>query len=53
MYSLLDLLGEEKARELVGGEKSQYKTETCVVVKRARHNVPVEVLLMQLQAYTA
>jgi hypothetical protein len=49
VYSLTDLLGEEKAQELIEGSK--YAGETCVVIKRARHNVPVEILLMQLQAY--
>lgn len=51
VYSLHDLLGEDKTRELVQG--SQYKGETCVVMKRGRHNVPVELLLMQLQSYLA
>jgi hypothetical protein len=49
LYSLTDLLGEDKARQLVEG--SQYAGEKCVVLKRARHNVPVELLLMRLQAY--
>lgn len=53
VYSLTDLLGEEKARELIEGEGSKYKSQKCVVMKRARHNVPVEILLMQLQAYIA
>jgi hypothetical protein len=51
VYSLTDLLGEAKAQELVEGSK--YMGERCVVLKRARHNVPVEILLMQLQAYIA
>jgi hypothetical protein len=51
VYSLTDLLGEEKAQELIEGSK--YAGERSVVVKRARHNVPVEILLMQLQAYMA
>jgi hypothetical protein len=51
VYSLVDLLGEEKAQELVKGSK--YADERCVVMKRARHNVSVEILLMQLQAYIA
>ncbi|KAF1936006.1 hypothetical protein EJ02DRAFT_360179 [Clathrospora elynae] len=51
VYSLTDLLGEEMVRELA--EKSKYTGEKCVVLKRARHNVPVEILLMQLQAYIA
>ncbi|KAL1800713.1 hypothetical protein ACET3X_001055 [Alternaria dauci] len=51
VYSLTDLLGEDKAQELIQG--SQYADERCVVIKAARHNVPVEMLLMQLQAYIA
>jgi len=51
VYSLADLLGEDKAQELIKGSK--YAGEKCVVIKRARHNVPVEMLLMQLQAYIA
>jgi hypothetical protein len=49
VYSLTDLLGEDKARQLI--EKSKYANQNCVVIKRARHNVPVEILLLQLQAY--
>jgi hypothetical protein len=51
VYSLTDLLGEDKAQELIQG--SAYAEEKCVVVKRARHNVPMEILLMRLQAYLA
>ncbi|EOA89579.1 hypothetical protein ACJQWK_02399 [Exserohilum turcicum] len=51
VYSLTDLLGAEKAQELVDG--SRYAEANCVVLKRGRHNVPVEILLMQLQAYIA
>ncbi|KAL5116810.1 hypothetical protein ACEQ8H_005291 [Pleosporales sp. CAS-2024a] len=51
VYSLTDLLGEDKARQLL--DASQYTKENCVVVKRARHNVPIELLLMRLQAYIA
>jgi hypothetical protein len=51
VYSLTDLLGEDKARQLM--EDSKYAGQNCVVMKRARHNVPVEMLLMQLQAYIA
>jgi hypothetical protein len=51
LYSLTDLLGEEKARQLIEGSK--YEEERCVVVKRGQHNVPVEILLMRLQAYIA
>ncbi|KAH7378774.1 hypothetical protein BKA66DRAFT_442798 [Pyrenochaeta sp. MPI-SDFR-AT-0127] len=51
VYCLTDLLGEEKAQDLV--KESKYEAENCVVVKRVRHNVPVEILLMQLQAYIA
>ncbi|KAF3047486.1 hypothetical protein E8E12_008595 [Didymella heteroderae] len=46
VYSLVDLLGEDKARELILGPKSKYAEHGCVVMKRARHNVPVETLLM-------
>jgi hypothetical protein len=49
VYSLTDLLGEEKMKELVEG--SRFETERCVVLKRGRHNVPVEMMLLQLQAY--
>jgi hypothetical protein len=51
VYSLCDLLGEDKAAELV--EKSKYKGERCMVMKRAKHNVPVELMLMQMQTYLA
>lgn len=53
VYSLVDLLGEEKARELISSPKSKYAEHKCVVMKRARHNVPVETQLMQLQTYIA
>lgn len=53
VYSLTDLLGAEKARELIEGPRSKHTHHSCVVIKRARHNVPVETLLMQLQAYIA
>lgn len=53
VYSLTDLLGPEKAKELIQGPGSKYAECRCVVMKRARHNVPVEILLMQLQAYVA
>ena len=53
LYSLTDLLGPEKARELISGGRSKYTDYGCVVIKRARHNVPVELLLMQLQSYIA
>ncbi|KAH9880086.1 hypothetical protein J1614_002112 [Plenodomus biglobosus] len=53
LYSLTDLLGEGKAQELIKGSDSKYGDEKCVIIKRARHNVPVEMLLMQLQAYIA
>jgi hypothetical protein len=51
LYSLTDLLGADKAQHLIDG--SQYAEETCVAMKRARHNVPVDILLMRLQAYIA
>jgi hypothetical protein len=51
LYSLTDMLGKEKARQLIEG--SQCAGEKCVVVKSVRHNVPVEILLMRLQAYVA
>jgi hypothetical protein len=51
LYSLTDMLGEQKARQLIEG--SQCAGEKCVVVKNMRHNVPVEILLMRLQAYVA
>lgn len=49
VYSLTDLLGEDSMRELVRGSK--FDGERCVVLRRGRHNVPVELGLMQLQAY--
>jgi hypothetical protein len=49
VYSLTDLLGEEKMKELIEG--SRFETERCVVLKRGRHSVPVEMMLVQLQAY--
>jgi hypothetical protein len=51
VYSLLDLLGEDKMRELVQG--SEYEGARCLVLKRGKQNVPLEMLLMQLQAYLA
>jgi hypothetical protein len=51
VYSLYDLLGEEQMRDLV--QDSLFKDEKCLAVKRARHNVPLELLLMQMQAYLA
>lgn len=51
LYSLTDMLGEERARDLVAG--TEYEGDRCWVMKRARHNVPVELLLMQLQGYLA
>lgn len=51
VYSLYDLLGEEKARELIDG--SRFEAERCLVMKTGRHSVPVEMLLMQLQMYLA
>jgi hypothetical protein len=49
VYSLMDLLGEEGLSELI--KDSKYEGERCLIMKRGRHNVPVELLLMQLQAY--
>lgn len=51
LYSLYDLLGEEKQKELV--QDSRFQTERCLVIKRGRHNVPIELLLMQLQLFLA
>lgn len=51
VYSLTDMLGEEQATKLVEGSK--YSDGRCWVLKRGRHNVPVELLLMQLQSYLA
>ncbi|KAF2641496.1 hypothetical protein P280DRAFT_542799 [Massarina eburnea CBS 473.64] len=51
VYSLVDLLGEEKTKELVEG--SMYEGESCLVVRSGRHNVKIEMLLMELQCYTA
>jgi hypothetical protein len=51
VYSLTDLLGADKARALV--KESKFAGEKSVVVKEARHNVAIELLLMRLQAYLA
>ena len=51
VYSLTDLLGDENTQALVEGSKCA--DEKCVVLKRGRHNVPIEILLMQAQAYIA
>ena len=53
VYSLTDMLGEEKANELLdkGRQNEAIGQETCWVMKRARPNVPAELLLMQLQTY--
>lgn len=51
VYSLYDLLGEEHLQDVIQGSK--YEGERCLVLKSGRHNVPVEMLLMQLQAYLA
>ncbi|KAF2849273.1 hypothetical protein T440DRAFT_469378 [Plenodomus tracheiphilus IPT5] len=53
LYSVTDLFGQEKTAELIKGSNSKYGDARCVVMKRARHNMPVEMLLMQLQAYIA
>ncbi|KAF3004791.1 hypothetical protein E8E13_002763 [Curvularia kusanoi] len=53
LYSLTDMLGAEKAQELISGPDSKYADQRCVVIKRGRHNTPVEKLLMQLQSYIA
>lgn len=51
VYSLCDLLGEDKVQELV--QSSRFEGERCLVIKSGRHNVPVEISLMQLQAFLA
>ncbi|KAH7393913.1 hypothetical protein DE146DRAFT_616439 [Phaeosphaeria sp. MPI-PUGE-AT-0046c] len=51
LYSLTDLLGADEAQRLV--RESQYASERCVVMKNARHNAPIQILLMRLQAYIA
>jgi len=51
LYSLTDHLGEEKAQELIKG--SRYENEGCLVIKSSRHNIPVQLLLMQLENYVA
>jgi hypothetical protein len=51
VYSLFDLLGEDTVQQLIHG--SEYEGEKYVVMPSAKHNVPVEILLMQLQAYLA
>ena len=51
VYSLFDLLGDDTARQLIEG--SEYEGKKYVVIPSAKHNVPVEILLMQLQTYLA
>ncbi|KAF2272466.1 uncharacterized protein EI97DRAFT_436957 [Westerdykella ornata] len=51
VYSLCDLLGEENLNELLADSK--FKDDKCLVIPRGRHNVPVETLLMELQAFLA
>jgi len=51
VFSLLDMLGEQNLKALVEG--SQYEGARCLVLKRGRQNVDMEMLLMQLQAYLA
>ena len=51
VYSLYDLLGEEKLRALLQG--TRYEGVRCVVMKHARQNVPAEKLLLKLQCYLA
>lgn len=51
VYSLMDLLTPEIMQDLIQGSK--YEVESCLVVKQARHNVPIELLLLRLQAYIA
>lgn len=51
VYSLYDLLGEDGLGELLKG--SNFENKRCVVIRRGRHNVPVELLFMQLQAFLA
>lgn len=49
VYSLLDMLGEEKLEKLVKGSK--YEGDRCLVLKSRRHSVPVGMQLAQLQMY--
>ncbi|KAF2466774.1 uncharacterized protein BDR25DRAFT_293190 [Lindgomyces ingoldianus] len=51
VYGLFDLLGEDKGRELVEG--TRFEGAQCVVMKRGHQNVPLQLQLMQLQAYLA
>jgi hypothetical protein len=51
VYSLFDLLGDVTAQQLIEG--SEYEGQKYVIIPSAKHNVPVEILLMQLQAYLA
>ncbi|KAF2259954.1 hypothetical protein CC78DRAFT_536691 [Lojkania enalia] len=51
VYSLYDLLGEENLRQLI--QDTRFEVARCVAMKRGRHNVPVELLLMQSQAFVA
>ena len=54
LYSLSDLLGEEKASRLVELAQNNESDEArCWVLKAGRHNVQSELLLMQLQTYQA
>lgn len=49
VYSLFDLLGEEKLGELLKG--TRYEGVGCVAVKREKLNMSFEVLLAQMQTY--
>lgn len=51
VYSLYDLLGEERMRELVAG--TQYENADCVVMKADRKTVSAQMALMRLQTYVA
>lgn len=51
VYSLYDLLGEGKFKELLQGTK--FEEVGCVALKTEKLNLTIEVLLAQMQAYVA
>lgn len=55
LYSLTDMLGEEKALQLLEmrGDEEAIEKRGCWVMKCGRHNVSVELLLLQLNSYLA
>ena len=51
VYSLFDLLGEERVKELVAG--TNFEDANCVVLKESRMIVSAQMALMKLEGYVA